>query len=147
MPRSPHAVHIHFLTTTQAVFFNLFLLFGHQGNLLSAIYPILAFARIAFEFNRLLATTAQSLQLIPASQKSAFLYDIYAIAHEQTGGLYCYVWAVNSQLLSVLLASTRQFYRQRQSHSHSYNLVASSLFGGYVCIYRSLDNVIAGVDL
>ena len=105
-----------FLTTTQAVFFNLFLLFGHQGSLLSAIYPILAFARIAFEFNRLLATTAQSLQLIPASQKPASLYDIDAIAYERTGGLYCWVWAVNSQLvtlLSVLLASTKQLLSPR----------------------------------
>ena len=91
MPRSPHAVHIHFFNDNPSRLFKLISSIWSSRGLLSAIYPILAFARIAFEFNRLLATTAQSLQLIPASQKSAFLYDIYAIAHERTGGLYCYV--------------------------------------------------------
>ena len=92
-------------------------------KLIIIIYPILVFSRMVFNFqspSNLVLTTAQSLQLTPASQKSAFFTTLMPLhTNERVDCTVIHlmnVWAVNSQLVTlfiVLLASTRQFLSPR----------------------------------
>lgn len=113
-PRSPHS----FSPTTQALFYLIsfhLIIKGTYYPLFILSSPLQGWRSNSTTFQRLAilrSQTAQSLQLTPASQNSAFLHDFDAIAYERTGGLYRYpytVRAVNSQLVT-------HFYRTASQH-------------------------------